>query len=76
MSNSKDIKRVVKKFFFTHTGMKYITFIAVSSFSSFAVLLRRTDVVTTENGQGRVNQRSTPTLDSLNLNNYSFSQDF
>jgi len=64
--------------------MKYMTFVAVSSFSSFAVLLRRTDVVTTENGQGHVNQcvtltlllRCSATSDSLNTALDSFSQGF
>jgi len=64
--------------------MKYIAFVAVSSFSSFAVVLRRTDVVTTENGQGHVNQcfaltlslRCSATSDSLNTTLDSFSQGF
>ncbi len=42
-----------------------ITCVAVSSF-----------VVTTENGQGHVNQRFVLTLDSLNQKSNSFSQDF
>ena len=49
--------RVVKKSFFKHLGMKYMTFAAVSSF-----------VVTTENGQGHVNQHFALTLDSINPN--------
>jgi len=58
-------KGVVKKSFFTHPRMKFIAFVAVSSF-----------VVTTENGQGHVNQRFALTLDSLNSDYDSFSQDF
>jgi len=56
--------------------MKCITFVAVSSFSSFAVLLRRTDVVTTENGQRHVNQCFALTLDSLNTALDSFFKAF
>jgi len=67
---------MVKKSFFTYPIMKYMIFVTVSSFSSFAVLLRRTDVVTTENGQGHVNRRLALTLDSLNPAFDSFSQGF
>jgi len=63
-----------EKVFFTHPGMKYMAFVAVSSFSSFAVLLRRMDVFTTENKQGHVNQCFALTLDSLNTTLDSFSQ--
>ena len=66
-------KRVVKKFFFTHPVMKYMTFVAVSSF-----------VFTTENKQGHVNQcfaltlslRCSATSDSFNPALDSFSQGF